>query len=41
MRHRQLVDVEMIAPGTRRGPAPEARSLYRDLSEGGGAHTSG
>ncbi len=24
--------VRMVAPGTRRGPAPEARALYEDLS---------
>ena len=33
MRHRALTDVEVVAPGTRRGPAPEARTLYIDLSE--------
>lgn len=26
-----LRTVEMLAPGTRRGPAPEAQRLYRDL----------
>jgi len=30
MRGSQLIHVEMIAAGTRRGPAPEAQSLYRD-----------
>lgn len=24
--------IEMVSPGARRGPAPEARTLYRDLS---------
>ncbi len=24
--------IKMLAPGTRRGPAPEARTLYEDLS---------
>lgn len=24
--------VEVLTPGTRRGPAPEAQSLYRDLA---------
>jgi len=32
MRGAQLIHVEMIEPGTRRGPAPEAQSLYRDHS---------
>ena len=32
MRGSQLIHVEMIAAGTRRGPAPEAQSLYRDHS---------
>ncbi|GLQ24814.1 hypothetical protein GCM10007853_26880 [Algimonas ampicilliniresistens] len=32
MRHKGLVHVEMIAPGTRRGPAPEAQTLYLDLT---------
>lgn len=32
MRGSQLMQVEMISPGTRRGPAPEAQSLYRDHS---------
>ncbi|MGB6231060.1 MAG: hypothetical protein WBF53_13145 [Litorimonas sp.] len=41
MRHRDLVHVEMIAPGTRRGPAPEARSLYLDLAGEAGAGSSG
>jgi ribosome-associated heat shock protein Hsp15 len=25
--------VEVLAPGTRRGPAPEAQGLYRDLGK--------
>ncbi|CUW37809.1 Ribosome-associated heat shock protein implicated in the recycling of the 50S subunit [Magnetospirillum sp. XM-1] len=25
--------VEVVAPGTRRGPAPEAQGLYRDLGK--------
>jgi ribosome-associated heat shock protein Hsp15 len=33
MRHKQLFQVEMLDPGQRRGPAPEARALYRDLSD--------
>lgn len=33
IRHQQLIHVEMIAVGTRRGPATEARSLYFDLSK--------
>ena len=41
MRHRSLVQVEMVAPGTRRGPAPEARSLYLDLQDTGCTDTSG
>lgn len=28
MRGKQLMQVEMIAAGTRRGPAPEAQALY-------------
>ena len=32
MRGSKLMDIEMISPGTRRGPAPEAQSLYRDHS---------
>ena len=32
MRGSQLIHVEMVAAGTRRGPAPEAQSLYRDHS---------
>jgi ribosome-associated heat shock protein Hsp15 len=35
MRHQRLTHVEMIASGTRRGPAPEARSLYLDLQDAG------
>ena len=30
MRGQKLMDIEMISAGTRRGPAPEAQSLYRD-----------
>lgn len=41
MRHRNLVHVQMVAPGTRRGPAPEAQSLYIDLNHDGGGDTSG
>ena len=33
MRHKRLVHVEMLAPGERRGPATEARTLYADLGE--------
>lgn len=29
---RRVVVVRILAPGTRRGPAPEARALYEDLS---------
>ena len=29
---RRIVVVRILAPGTRRGPAPEARTLYEDLS---------
>jgi len=32
MRGSKLMDIEMISAGTRRGPAPEAQSLYRDHS---------
>lgn len=32
-RNRVLVTVEVVDIGTRRGPAPEAQSLYIDLSE--------
>jgi len=32
MRGKKLIDIEMISAGTRRGPAPEAQSLYRDHS---------
>lgn len=28
----RVVVVRVLAPGTRRGPAPEARALYEDLS---------
>lgn len=30
--HQQLRVVEVVAPGTRRGPAEEARTLYEDLT---------
>jgi len=30
--HRRLRIVEIVGAGTRRGPAPEARTLYEDLS---------
>jgi len=29
MRGKELMQAEMLAPGTRRGPAPEAQTLYR------------
>lgn len=32
MRGPKLIEIEMISAGTRRGPAPEAQSLYRDHS---------
>ena len=32
MRGSRLMDIEMVDAGTRRGPAPEAQSLYRDHS---------
>ena len=32
MRGSKLVQIEMISAGTRRGPAPEAQSLYREHS---------
>ena len=32
MRGATLINVEMISAGTRRGPAPEAQSLYRLLT---------
>lgn len=28
----RLIILKVLAPGTRRGPAPEARTLYEDLS---------
>jgi len=31
MRGSELLSVRMTAPGTRRGPAPEARTLYERL----------
>jgi len=31
MRGAELLSVRMLAPGTRRGPAPEARTLYERL----------
>ncbi len=33
MRGKELVSVEMLAAGTRRGPAQEAQGLYKRLSE--------
>ncbi len=30
--HQQLRIIEVLAPGTRRGPAEEARTLYEDLT---------
>jgi len=33
MRGSHLVDVIMLAPGTRRGPAPEAQQLYENISK--------
>ncbi|MDA8708781.1 S4 domain-containing protein [Hellea sp.] len=32
MRGQKLMHIEMLKVGTRRGPAPEAQSLYRDHS---------
>jgi len=32
MRGNKLMQIEMLSAGTRRGPAPEAQSLYRDHS---------
>jgi len=32
MRGKELINIEMIAAGTRRGPAPEAQSLYQLLT---------
>jgi len=32
MRGKELINIEMIAAGTRRGPAPEAQSLYHLLT---------
>lgn len=29
---RRVLTYEVLAPGTRRGPAPEAATLYRDLT---------
>ena len=37
MRHRRLNHVEVVAPGERRGPASEARTLYIDLEAQDGA----
>ena len=34
MRGNQLITAQMISAGTRRGPAPEAQSLYRLLTSG-------
>lgn len=33
MRGSELISVQMLAPGTRRGPASEAQALYKWLSE--------
>lgn len=33
MRGTDLISVQMVAPGTRRGPAPEAQALYKWLGE--------
>ncbi len=33
MRGTELISVEMVAAGTRRGPAPEAQKLYRRQSD--------
>jgi len=33
MRGKELVSVEMVAPGTRRGPAQEAQGLYKRLCD--------
>ena len=30
---RRVLTYEVLAPGTRRGPAPEAATLYRDLTD--------
>ncbi|GHA98704.1 hypothetical protein GCM10009069_22050 [Algimonas arctica] len=40
-RNRELVTVEMVDVGTRRGPAPEAQSLYIDLLESDGPQPTG
>lgn len=32
MRGTKLIEIEMVSAGYRRGPAPEAQSLYRDHS---------
>jgi ribosome-associated heat shock protein Hsp15 len=32
MRGPKLIEIEMVSAGYRRGPAPEAQSLYRDHS---------
>lgn len=32
MRGQKLMEIEMVSAGTRRGPAAEAQSLYRDHS---------
>jgi ribosome-associated heat shock protein Hsp15 len=36
-RNRQVIVVEMVDVGERRGPAAEAQSLYIDLSEADGS----
>ncbi len=33
MRGSELISVEMLSPGTRRGPAPEAQTLYKHEEE--------
>jgi ribosome-associated heat shock protein Hsp15 len=40
-RNRELVTVKMVDVGTRRGPAPEAQSLYIDLLEADGPQPTG
>lgn len=34
--HGRLRELRVLAPGTRRGPAPEAQLLYEDLASGEG-----
>lgn len=40
-RNRALVNVEVLDIGTRRGPAPEAQSLYIDLLTDDEPHPTG